>query len=112
MFRFVFVSIILLIGGCANAEYTPTPGAARYTAYGGEVQVLSGFPAEGSFERLGILVAKGVRLSEKEDLIEKLKKEAADRGANAIVLQGDVKIRRGSGGSVEQLLGAFALRLK
>ena len=112
MIRLILVSMVLLTGGCANAEYTPAPGAAHYAAYRGEVKVLSGFPAEGSFERLGILVAKGVRLSEKEELIEKLKKEAADRGANAIVLQGDVKIRRGSGGSPEKLLGAFALRLK
>lgn len=111
MYRLFLASVLMVIGGCTTAEFTPSPGAGAYRAYQGDVQVLDEFPATGTFERLGIVIARGVRLSEKADLLEDLKSEAARRGANAIVLQGDVKTRRSSGGSEEKLLGAFALKV-
>ena len=112
MHRFFLVLVFLSVGGCTNAEFTPSPGAGTYAAYKGKVQVLTGFPAEGTYKRLGILIARGVRLSDKEDLVKDLKSEAAKRGANAIILQGDVKSRRNAGGTEEKSLGAFVLRLK
>lgn len=108
-----FLILLLLLGGCAGAEFTPAPGAGSYPTHEGEVRILSEFPAEGSYERLGILIASGVKLTSKEELIENLTAEAARRGADAIVLQGDVKILRGmGGGSIKKKLGAFALKTK
>ncbi len=103
--------MVALLGACASTEFRPAPGAPVYPPYPDEVRVLPGFPPEGSYDSVGIVFAYGVDLSEKEDLIEALQSEAAKRGANAIVLQGDIKIRS-RGNSVEKVLGAFALRLK
>ena len=112
VYRFFLVSVLTLFAGCTSTEYVPSPGVGAYRAYQGEVRVLDGFPAAGTYERLGIVIARGVRLSDRSDLIKDLKSEAARRGANAIILQGDVKTRRSAGGTEEKLLGAFALRVK
>lgn len=104
--------LLLLLAGCASTEFRPAPEAGSYPAHEGDVRVLSELPAEGNYERLGILIASGVKLTSKEELLEKLVAEARKRGADAIVLQGDVKILRGMGGSIEKKLGAFALKIK
>ena len=103
--------MVALLGACATTEYNPTPGGPVYPAYHDEVRVLPGFPPEGSYDSVGIVVAYGVDLNDKEDLIEALRSEAAKRGANAIVLQGDIKLRS-SRDRNEKVLGAYALRLK
>ena len=111
MRTFAALMMVALLGACATAEFRPAPGAPVYPAYRDEVKVLQGFPPEGSYDSVGIVIAYGVDLTEKEDLIEALQSEAAKRGANAIVLQGDIKLRS-SGDRTEKVLGAFALRLK
>ncbi len=73
--------------------------------------MLQSFPQPGSYDSVGIVIAYGVDLTDKKDLIEALQTEAAKRGANIIVLQGDIKVRS-RGTSREKVLGAFALRLK
>ncbi len=103
--------MVALLGACATTEFNPTPGAPVYPAYHDEVKVLPGFPPEGSYDSVGIVIAYGVDLTDKEDLIEALQSEAAKRGANAIVLQGDIKLRS-SRDRNEKVLGAYALRLK
>jgi hypothetical protein len=103
--------VIALLGACASTKFNPFPGAPEYSAYPGEVTVLKTFPQSGSYDSLGIVVVYGVDLTDEEDLIEALQKEAAGRGANAIVLQGDVNVRT-RGGYTEKVLAAYALRLK
>ncbi len=103
--------MLALLGACATTEFNPAPGAPVYPAHQDEVKVLPGFPPEGSYDSVGIVIAYGVDLTDKDDLIEALQSEAAKRGANAIVLQGDVKLRS-SRDRNEKVLGAFALRLK
>lgn len=105
------LAVIILLGACASTEFNPAPGAPSYPAYDDEVKVLQSFPQEGSYHSLGIVIAYGVDLTDKDDLIEALQSEAAKRGANAIVLQGEVKLRS-RGTSREKVLGAYALRLK
>ena len=109
--RVFVLFLILFIGGCTSVEFNPTPGAPSIGAYKGEVKLLDRLPAPGRYQRLGVLIARGPRLSEPAELIEDLKTEAAKRGADTIVLQGDVKISS-VGGYIEKSLGAFALRLK
>ncbi|MDX1514708.1 MAG: hypothetical protein R3174_13300, partial [Gammaproteobacteria bacterium] len=111
--RILIPLLMLLLTGClTNAEFTPVPGADSNRRYEGEVEVLTAFPARGTYENLGIVIVRGVRRSDKEDLIERVKAEAARRGADAVVLQGDVKSRRGASGAEEKSLGAYALKLK
>ncbi|HSS65195.1 MAG TPA: hypothetical protein VLS27_12245, partial [Gammaproteobacteria bacterium] len=100
-----------LLSACASTRFNPAPGAPGYPAHRGEVKVLQEFPRAGSYESVGIVIAYGVDLTDREDLIEALQSEAARRGANAIVLQGEVKMRS-RGTSREKVLGAYALRLE
>ncbi len=111
MTRLSALILVALLSACASTEFNPAPGAPSYPAYSGEVKVLPGFPQAESYDSVGIVFAYGVNLTDKKDLIESLQSEAARRGANAIVLQGDVKLRS-RGTSIEKVLGAYALRLK
>jgi hypothetical protein len=110
--RFLVLLLALFIGGCTSVEFNPAPGAPSYGAYKGEVKLLDRLPPPGRYKRLGIVIARGPRVTDAEDLVEDLKTEAAKRGADAIVLQSDVKISSVPGGYIEKSLGAFALRLK
>lgn len=101
----------LVLCGCADTAFNPTPGSAVYAPYPGEVAVLSAFPQEGTYEQLGIVIAEGVYLTEKEDLVEDVKAAAAKRGANAVVLQGEVRVYKTPRGGETKKLGAYALRL-
>jgi hypothetical protein len=111
MTRLPALILVALLSACASTEFNPAPGAPEFPAHLGEVTVLRRIPQTGSYDSVGIVIARGVELNEKEELIEALQKEAARRGANAIVLQGDIKIRS-SYGYIEKVLGAYALRLK
>jgi hypothetical protein len=112
MSRVVVLFLVVFIGGCSNVQFNPAPGAPSYGAYKGEVKLLDRLPPPGRYTRIGIVIARGPRATEPEDLIEDIKTEAAKRGADAIVLQGDVKISSVPGGYIEKSVGAFALRLK
>lgn len=111
MIRLPALILVALLCACETTRFNPAPGAPAYPAFSGEVKVLPGFPPPESYDSVGIIIAYGVNVTEKQDLIESLQTEAARRGANAIVLQGDVKLRS-RGTSVEKVLGAYALRLK
>jgi hypothetical protein len=111
MNRSAALILVVLLSACASTEFKPAPGAPRYPAYTGDVKVLQSFPRAERYDSVGIVIAYGVDLTDKQDLIEALQKEAAKRGANIIVLQGDIKLRS-RGTSIEKVLGAFALRLK
>ncbi len=112
MLRTIPLLLLILLGACANTEFTPSPGSPGFPAHRGEVRLLDAFPGEGSYDSVGVIIARGTERNDKKDLIEDLKSEASKRGANAIVLQGDIKIRSRGGVYREKLLGAYALRLK
>lgn len=110
--RVFVLFLILFIGGCTSVEFNPARGAPSFGAYKGEVKLLDRLPPPGRYQRLGIVIVRGPRATDPEDLLEDLKTEAAKRGADAIVLQGGVKTSSVPGGYIEKSLGAFALRLK
>lgn len=112
MLRTIPLLLVILLAACVNAEFTPAPGSPGFPAHRGEVRLLDAFPEEGSYDSVGVVIAAGSRNRDKKDLIEDLKKEAAKRGANALILQGDVKMRSRGGIDREKVLGAYALRLK
>lgn len=101
----------LVLAACAGVEFNPAPNAKDYGRYRGEVSVLEAFPPEDRFERIGIVIVRGAGLADKETLLNRARAEAAKRGANAVVLQGEVKVRRTASGGEEKLLGVFALRV-
>lgn len=111
MSRLAALIFVALLAACASTEFSSAPGSPAFPKYRGEVTLLDGFPEEGSYDSVGIVIARGTERQDKKDLIEVLKSEAAKRGADAIVLQGDIKTRSRGGIYREKLLGAYALRL-
>ena len=78
----------LLLNACASSSFAPTPSAAARPAHDGEVKVLRSHPVEGTYEHLGIVLVTGRSLDDEESLIELMVEIAAERGANAIIVQG------------------------
>ena len=89
---------VVLLNACASSSFAPTPSASVRAAYDGEVKVLRSYPAEGTYEHLGIVSVTGRSLSDENDLIELMVKIAGERGANAIIVQGKpVKVTTSTG---------------
>ena len=104
--------LVLLLAGCAGAEFNRNANAPTYPPYEGEVMLLGSLPPADQFERLGVVIARGVGLSTEERLRQQLKKAAARNGANALVLQSKLQtIPDGDGGS-ERRLAAWAIRVR
>ncbi len=107
-----FLLLIAAIGGCASpAKFQPASGAGKFPAYEGEVKVLENMPPSGGYERIGVVVVDGVLLTKESDMLSILKEEAAKRGANAVVMQGPVKVTKEPDGSTTQKLAAWVIRL-
>lgn len=77
-----------ILAGCSTGEFRGRSDAPTYPPYKGNVRVLERLPQAGTYERLGIVMARAGTVSYGDTLIKRLKKTAATRGANAIVLQG------------------------
>ena len=86
--RFCRFVCCALVNACASSSFAPTPSAAGRPAHDGEVKVLRSYPAEGTYEHLGIVSVTGRSLDDEESLIELMVDIAAERGANAIIVQG------------------------
>lgn len=106
----LFAGLAVVLAGCTGARFQPAAGAKAYPPYRGEVAVLEDFPAPGSFERLGVVVVDGTEQTADARLRARLLEEAARRGANAVVLQGKIKLAPYRDGALQKRLGAFALR--
>ena len=101
------VLLALVLVGCATGEFRGRSSAPAFPPYKGEVRLLERFPASGTFERLGVVTVKVGVVQYANTLTNKLKKTAAARGANAVVLQG--KARETSEGSI---LAGWAIRVR
>jgi len=108
----LFLLLIAAIGGCASpAKFQPASGAGKFPAYEGEVKILENIPPSGGYTRVGVVVVEGVLLTKESDMVAILKDEAAKRGADAVVMQGPVKVTKEPDGSTTQRLAAWAIRL-
>ena len=76
---------VVLLNACSSSSFAPTPSAAVRPAYDGEVKILRSYPAEGTYEHLGIVSVTGRSLAEENDLIELMVDVAAERGANCLM---------------------------
>lgn len=107
---FVFTVSVALVA-CANSDFRGESQAPQYPPYKGEVALLEKFPSPGSFERLGVITVKSHGISYDTTLADKISKDAAARGANAVVLQGKVRSRRDGDGHEVNVLAGWAIRL-
>jgi len=78
---------VVLIAGCSTGGFQPTGGEPDYPPYRGEVQLLDRLPPPGAYQRLGIVSAAGGEYTSRATLLRRLRREAAARGADTIVLQ-------------------------
>jgi len=109
MCRTAIVSVMLLLTGCASSSFAPNAGT-RLAPWEGEVTVLARLPAEGSYRLLGVVTVKGVALTSDERMFDQLRERAAYQGADAVVLQREIRDRPTSGSSDERSLAAYAIR--
>lgn len=109
--RLVLGGLLALLTGCTGAKFKPSAGAAKYPRFKGQVRVLERLPAAEDYESLGVVIVTGAEATRDESLRRRAIKEAARRGANAIVWQGDIKLVPYRAGATQKKLAAFALRL-
>jgi hypothetical protein len=81
--------VILLVtafflAGCAKVNFTPT--GQVFPPYDGPVKILQARPAEGSYTEVGWVSAEGDFNNPWSQLLGMMQKEAASKGANAIVI--------------------------
>lgn len=109
----VAVLLFAVVGaGCASGEFRGETGATVYPPYQGSVELLEKFPPKGTYDRLGIITVEVNGVSYEDTLTDRMKKEAAARGANAVVLQGKERSGRDGAGHLTGILAGWAIRRK
>jgi len=84
MVVFIFAAAVLMIAGCAKVQFTPT--GETYPPYPGTVKIMKAYPSDSSYSEVGWVSADGDFNTPWSELLGLMQKEAASRGANAIVL--------------------------
>lgn len=108
----VAMAAMVVMAGCASpAKFQPSAGGESFPPYEGEVRVLENLPPSDQYTRIGIVRVEGVLLTKESEMMSKLKDKAADKGANAIVMQSAMKVIKNSDGSTTRKLAAWAIRL-
>ena len=102
--------VLIALVACSQARFTPATIPVELEPYTGEVRVLERLPPPNEYVAVGVVIAEGVFLTKQSDMLEDLKRAAARRGANAVVLQGKVKITKTGTGGEEKKLAAWAIR--
>ena len=112
--RLSLMSVLLAtaLGACTNpARFTPASSSQDFPPYEGEVRVLENLPNSSQYQRVGVVMIEGVLLTKDAAMVDAIKSEAADRGANAVVMQSAIKVTKNSDGSTKKALAAWAIRL-
>ena len=113
--RLLLAALIVIaaaIAGCASpATFQPSSGGQNFPPYEGEVRVLENLPSSDQYTRIGIVKVEGVLLTKEAEMVAKIKEKAADKGANAVVMQSAMKVTKNSDGSTTRRLAAWAIRL-
>ena len=108
----LLAAVFVVIAACASpAKFQPASGAQSFPPYEGEVKVLQNLPPSGQYTRVGIVTVEGVLLTKEEEMMRLLKDKAADKGADAVVLQSPMKVTKDPDGSTSRKLAAWAIRL-
>lgn len=82
---FFFTTALLMVTGCATVRFTPT--GESYPPHPGAVKILKAYPSDSEYAEIGWVSADGDFNTPWSELLGLMQKEAASRGANAIVLE-------------------------
>lgn len=110
-----FGLIIILFTGCATSSFTQT--GETYPEYHGIVKVFAEAPQNLEYVQVGLVSSKGGNIHSTTDMIKALQKEAAEHGANAIILisneetQGYVASQYYTGTTTAKEMTAIAIRI-
>lgn len=107
----MFVAVAVLAGCASPATFQPSSGGQTFPPYEGEVRVLENLPPSDQYTRVGIVKVEGVLLTKEAEMVAKIKEKAADKGADAVVMQSAMKVIKNSDGSTTRRLAAWAIRL-
>lgn len=80
------LSIMLALSACATADFTPTESGQMWPEYRGNVAVLERMPPAQTYDRIGVVVAKGGLAHDSAEMTRAMKERAAQMGANTIVI--------------------------
>lgn len=109
----ILIAFIVAIGGCASPPtFQPASGSERFPPYEGEVIVLENLPPSDQYIPVGIVSIEGVLLTKEADMVKKIKAKAADKGANAVVMQSAMKVIKDPDGNTTRRLAAWAIRVQ
>lgn len=104
--------LVAAMGGCTSpARFQPVSGGERLPPYEGKVRVLENLPPSDQYKRVGVVMVEGVLLTKESDMVAAVKKEAAENGADAVVMQSPVRVTKNPDGSTRKKLAAWAIRL-
>jgi len=77
--------LALLVTGCAaTADFARTGNA--YPRYEGPVEIYYEVPEDVEYKRVGIVSSKGGQVHSRADMLKAMQEEAAENGANAIIV--------------------------
>jgi hypothetical protein len=78
-------AMLFLVAGCATVRFTPT--GESFPAHSGTVKILKAYPTDAGYSEIGWVSADGDFNTPWSELLGLMQKEAANHGANAIVLE-------------------------
>ena len=107
----VVVLIAVSVACTSPAKFRPASDSANFPPYEGEVRVLENLPPSDQYTRIGVVIVEGVLLTKEASMVAAVKKEAAQKGANAVVMQSPVKVTKDPDGGTNKRLAAWAIRL-
>lgn len=108
----ILAVLVAVISGCTSpAKFQPASGAEQFPPYEGKVKVLENLPPSNQYKRIGVVMVEGVLLTKESAMVAAVKEEAAENGADAVVMQSPVKVTKNSDGSTRKRLAAWAIRL-
>ena len=82
----VLILICLISFGCA-AKVTFAPTGETYPPYEGPVKIYKNLPSDLKYEEIGWITADGDWNQPWSELLHMMQKEAASRGANALIIE-------------------------
>lgn len=104
--------VMTAISGCTSpATFQPASRSEEFPPYEGEVRVLENLPPSDQYKRVGVVFVEGVLLTKDAAMVASVKKKAAAKGADAVVMQSKIKVTKNHDGNTTKKLAAWAIRL-
>ena len=105
--KYIVILLCLMITGCASFKGVKYGGVNHPPTDPTSIKVFSYAPP-GEYVRIGEVSAKGAPLSNRDNMVEKLKEQAGGMGGDAIILEIQ-EVERGVAGNVNAY-GGFSAR--